>query len=327
MSKLKKPEIKKASMDSLFMLEGTDGAGLSSVSVNELVPFENHPFETYAYERLCDLAESIKANGVITPIIVRLRDDGVKEIISGHNRVKASKMVKIEEIPAVLLKDLSDEKALAYVIETNLMQRSFAEMRHTEKAAVLTLHHSKLFSQGKRTDIINELKRLENLGKESPDESETISHDEKKIRSNAEVGKQYSLSASHVSRYLRIQFLIEEFKQMLDANTLTFVPAVEISFLPEPEQRMIAECAERNGLTIGGKESKMLRAFFAQGELNGENIYKILSGNMKPKTEKKTPVVVKPDVYEKYFTEEQSPEEISDIIKQALDLWFSDPIG
>jgi ParB family chromosome partitioning protein len=158
-------------------------------------------------------------------------------------------------------------------------------------------------------------------------DKQTISHDEKKYRSNAEVGSHYSLSASHVSRYLRIQYLIGEFKQWLDDGKLGFVQAVELSFLPETEQRMVGECAERNNLSIDGKKPNTLRAFYKSGELNGENIYKILSGNLKPKPDKKAPIMVKPDVYEKYFTEGESPEEMQATIERALELWFSDPIG
>ena len=80
----------------------------------------------------------------------------VLEILAGHNRVNAAKLAGLSEVPAIILENISDEEAWIYIIETNLMQRSFADMSHSEKAAVIATQHSKLFSQGKRNDIIND---------------------------------------------------------------------------------------------------------------------------------------------------------------------------
>jgi len=84
------------------------------------------------------------------------------EILSGHNRVNAAKLARLETVPAIMLENVSDAEAWIYVVEANLMQRSFSDMPHTEKAAVIAIQHSKLFSQGKRNDILAELKTLEN---------------------------------------------------------------------------------------------------------------------------------------------------------------------
>ena len=132
-----------------------------SVATEKLTPFKGHPFRLYEGERLDDMVASIKANGVLVPIIVR-KIDATLEILAGHNRVNAAKIAGLNEVPAIVFEDVSDDDAMVYVIETNLIQRSFADMTHTEKAAVIALHHSKMFSQGKRNDIVEQLKRLEN---------------------------------------------------------------------------------------------------------------------------------------------------------------------
>jgi ParB family chromosome partitioning protein len=99
------------------------------------------------------MMESIRANGVLVPIL---------EILAGHNRINAVRIAGLSVVPAIVLENVPDDEALIYVIATNLTQRSFSDMAHSEKAAVIALQHSKLFSQGKRNDILNELKMLEN---------------------------------------------------------------------------------------------------------------------------------------------------------------------
>ena len=119
------------------------------VVIDTLTPFKGHPFHLYEGERLDDMVSSIKANGVLVPIIVRRL--GIKlEILAGHNRINAAKLAGLTEIPAIIFDNISDDDAMVYVVETNLIQRSFSEMKHSEKAAVIALHHSKMFSQGKR---------------------------------------------------------------------------------------------------------------------------------------------------------------------------------
>lgn len=132
----------------------------TEIAIDQLAPFMYHPFRLYDGERLDDMVESVRKNGVLVPIITRKVGDSY-EILSGHNRVNAAKLAGLEKVPAVILEDVPDDEAWIYVIETNLMQRSFADMAHSEKAAVIAMQHSKLFSQGKRNDILAEFKMLE----------------------------------------------------------------------------------------------------------------------------------------------------------------------
>ena len=154
-------------LDDLFQLGEhspvplAESKGQVMVPIGELQPFSGHPFSLYDGERLQDMIESIKSNGVLIPIIVRVKEN-TYEILSGHNRVNASRQAGLSEVPALVLEGISDDDAWVYVVETNTMQRSFAEMSHSEKAAVITLHHSKMFSQGKRNDILRALELLEN---------------------------------------------------------------------------------------------------------------------------------------------------------------------
>lgn len=127
--------------------------------------FRGHPFRLYEGDRLNDLVESISEHGVLNPVIIRKieRDeDGFEyEMLAGHNRQNAAAIAN-RELPCIVKENLSDEDAWIYVIETNVLQRSFSEMLPSEKAAVLALRYSKMICQGRRNDIVEELKRLEN---------------------------------------------------------------------------------------------------------------------------------------------------------------------
>ena len=139
--------------------------GIVSIPVEEIHSFHDHPFRLYEGDRLNDLVESISEHGVLNPAIIRKieRDeDGFEyEMLAGHNRQNAAAIAN-RELPCIVKENLSDEDAWIYVIETNVLQRSFSEMLPSEKAAVLALRYSKMVCQGRRNDIVEELKRLEN---------------------------------------------------------------------------------------------------------------------------------------------------------------------
>ena len=290
-----------------------------NIGLDKLTPFSGHPFRLYEGERLDDMVASVTANGVLMPIIVR-RVDTILEILAGHNRVSAAKLAGLDEIPAIVLENVSDEDAMVYVIETNLLQRSFADMTHTEKAAVITLHHSKMFSQGKRNDIIEQLKMLENPHEYRDDG--TFPPLGEKSHTVKKVGEMYSLSKNTVSRYIRIQFLIPALRNMLDDETVPFRAAVTLSFLKQDEQELIYDCMERNGLPVDMKKGDMLRQYSEKGKLNGESVYRILSGEENPKPNRTPTVKVNKTVYARYFKPNQPAKEVQEIVEKALEMYF-----
>ena len=144
----------------------------------------------------------------------------------------AAKLAGLKEIPAIVKEGLSEAEAYVYVIETNLMQRSFTDLQISEKAAVLAERYDKVMSQGKRNDILAELAQLE--GK---DADATCGHsDHKLIKARDNVGGEYGLSGSSVARLLRVNQLIPEIKTLLDAGEMQLLAAVQLSYLPETGQ-------------------------------------------------------------------------------------------
>lgn len=133
------------------------GGGVEMLDINGIRPFHDHPFHLYEGERLDDMVESIKEHGILNPVIVRKMHYGY-EMLSGHNRQNAGKLAGLTQIPAIVKENLSDADAYVYVIETNLMQRSFTDLSISEKAAVLAERYDKVLYQRKRDEIMEALK-------------------------------------------------------------------------------------------------------------------------------------------------------------------------
>ena len=130
-------------------LDFSSKQGITSIAIDKLVPYRSHRFTLYKGERLEDMIQSVSKNGVITPIIVRTMENGKYEILSGHNRAYAAGQAEIISVPAVFKTDLSDEDAEIYVVETNLLQRSFKDLKISEQAFAVGLRYNKLFDDRK----------------------------------------------------------------------------------------------------------------------------------------------------------------------------------
>ena len=203
--------------------------GIVSIPVEEIHPFHDHPFRLYEGDRLEDMVQSIREYGVLNPVIVRKAARGY-EMLAGHNRTNAAKIAGLTEVPAIVKTDLSEEDAYVYVIETNLLQRSFAELLPSEKAAVLVARYEKISSQGKRNDIRQEIEALE----------ETCGHDvHKSQKSRDGLGEEYGMTGRNIARYMRLDRLIPEFKDAVDKGTLAMVAAVDLSYLNVKMQKLI----------------------------------------------------------------------------------------
>jgi len=293
---------------------------VTSVAVEMLMPFKGHPFQLYEGERLNDLVASIKANGVLVPIIAR-KVGAIIEILAGHNRVNGAKMAELTEVPVIIVENISDEDAMVYVIETNLIQRSFADMVHSEKAAVIALHHSKMFSQGKRNDIRNQIEMLEKPHEYG--ENSTRGQVVQRFNSREITAQDYNLSSKTVARYLRINQLVTVLKSMLDKGNIAFIPAVTVSYLKEAEQLLLADYLVNRGFSVDMKKADTLRKYSEKAALNNDNINRILSGGVDHKPNRTPTVKINKELYSKYFKSNQSAKEVQCIVEKALKMYFS----
>ena len=207
---------------------------IKEIPVDMLTPYHNHKFSLYTGERLADMVESVKQNGILIPIIVQPIDNGESyEILSGHNRVNAAKIAGMNAVPAVIKEGLSEDEAELYVVMTNTNQRGFNELKISEQAAVLSMRRSKLFSEEKRNAIAEELAVLE--GKT------------KKKNMLDRTGEDYGLKKDTVARLLRVDMLIDSFKPWVDSKVLSVRAAVELSYIPIEGQEQLYNAIEDKG--------------------------------------------------------------------------------
>lgn len=312
------------------MTEFNFGAMLSQenqvkqIPLDMLVPYQNHQFTLYDGERRDDMVESIKQNGVITPIMCRPFGDKY-EILIGHNRWNCSKLAGLEYIPAIIKENLTDEEAEIYVTESNLIQRGFNDLKISEQAKVIAIHYSEMFSQGKRNDIINELRALSG-------EKDTSAPQGQKSSSREQLGEEYGLSRNTVARLIRISKLVKPLQDWVDKKTVSIRAAVELSYLDEGVQETLYKLNTFNPTPdtceiiykISEAQAKQLRAALDGAEPNHPNtrqiIVNILKGKEKKKSSEKS-IKINTDTFERYFTQ-KSAEEISDIIETALQMYF-----
>ena len=280
--------------------------GIVSIPVEEIHPFHDHPFRLYEGERLEDMVQSIREHGVLNPVIVRKAARGY-EMLAGHNRTNAAKVAGLTEVPAIVKTDLSDEDAYVYVIETNLLQRSFAELLPSEKAAVLVARYEKISSQGKRNDIWQEIEALE----------ETCGHDvHKSQKSRDGLGEEYGMTGRNIARYMRLDRLIPEFKDAVYKGTLAMVAAVDLSYLNVKMQKLIQQVAE--GKKLKPKQAVELRKMGK--DITKEAVEGVLAGKEKKKPQSVS-VKLPMELYEKYFAQMDAGA-VQEIMEKALEGYF-----
>ncbi|MDD6515196.1 MAG: ParB/RepB/Spo0J family partition protein [bacterium] len=297
--------------DAVDLLTGdAPESGVRMIAVDKIKPFHEHPFKLYQGERLDDMVESVKEHGILTPVIVRKVGPGY-EMLAGHNRQNAARIAGIKEIPAVVKEDLTDEEAWVYVVETNVMQRSFNDLSVTERIAVLATRYDKVCGTKKREEIMEELHRLNGDGGH---------HVHQQAKSRELIGQEYGMTGRNIARYVRCNQLIPAFKDMLDDGSLTMVVGVELSFLSPEEQKLLHGVMEKNCIRLKNDAAKRLRA--AAGSITEESVQTIL-GLDKPVAEVKKPVSVKlpAKVYHRYFAN-VAAKDVQGILEEALDLYF-----
>ena len=266
---------------------------IQMLSVDAVKPFHDHPFRLYEGERLKDMVESVREHGILNPVIVLQTDDGY-EMLSGHNRQNAAKAAGIKEMPAIVKKGLTEEEAYIYVIETNMIQRSFAELLPSEKAAVMAEHYERVCGNLKREEIVQELELLS--GKTISDSG---GHNGHQVKSRDIVAAEYGFSSRNAARYLRINHLVKPFKDMIDDGKLALLAAMDISYLAEDEQTMVVRIMEQTDMKLKPKAATMLRKH--SGELTEDMAAEILESTVAKKKSTVVSLKMPTDLCSKYM--------------------------
>jgi len=301
MGKQAAPQLK--GFDDLFNLDNDttkEKTVPSNIAIDRLKPFSKHPFKGYSTDKLQSLAESIKEQGVIVPILVRPIEhkDYDYEIIAGHNRVEGSKLAGNRNIPC-MIREMDDETATILMVDSNLQQRE--TILPSEKAWAYKYKLDAMKTQGKRNDLtsrqlVGKLEITDIMG-----------------QNNNESGRQ-------VQRFICLTKLIPELLEKLDERKMSFVPAVEISYLKKQEQMdlySILSREEKFGIPL--KRATLLKGISRNGVLTYEKIDKIIVKGIKDKPKSFKVPYKKVD---SYFSPDTTPKEFEDTIVKALDAWF-----
>lgn len=245
----KKEKMYLPSIDDLFTTQKTrDEADLEKVvniKLNDIDDFPEHPFKVIVNDELKDMAESIKEKGVLSPALVRQKDDGRYEMISGHRRKKASELANKDTIPCIV-RDLTDDEATIIMVDSN-MQRE--KVLPSEKAFAYKIKLDALSHQGKRTDLTSD-----QVGP-------------KLSRSNEMLSNNVGESVSNIKRYIRLTYLIPELLDYVDNSiikdkdklSIALSPAVEISYLSKEEQQSLLDYIDFNQITPSQSQAISLK--------------------------------------------------------------------
>lgn len=197
--------------------------GASEIKIDQIFPFENHPFKVLDDDRMTELVESIKLNGVLSPVIVRPDDEGTYEMISGHRRMHAAKLAGLTTIPAIV-KEMTNDEAVVLMVDANIQRE---EILPSERAFSLKMKMEAMNRQGQRTDLT--------LGRDVP----KWSHEE--------IGEEAGISGRQVKRYIRLTELVPELLDLVDEKKLGMMLAVDISFFDKEIQHWLFEYIKENG--------------------------------------------------------------------------------
>ena len=297
--------------------------GILEMDFSLMESFPNHRFKLYEGQQLDDMVDSIRQFGILLPIILWYTEDGRYIILSGHNRKNAAQLAGLTKGPVIIRENLTYEDAVLIVTETNLRQRSFADMSYSERAYCLAQHYAALKSQGKRNDLLAEIEML--LNPHDTEENSTSSEVQTKLRSDEKLGQNYGLSRDKVAKYIRISNLIEPLIFRVDSGEIAFLAAYDLSFVEdEAQQQQIADLMESDSYKMDTKKAELFHSYYKAGKLTDTAIVQIISGEKtrKPKSNKPQPVKIKPAVISKYFTAQQTQKEIEEVIDKALALYF-----
>ena len=267
------------------------------IELERLRSFENHPFKVQADSQMIELQESIKKYGILNPLIVRPRLEGVYEIISGHRRKFAAEQLGYWKVP-VIIRYMKDDEAVISMVDSNLQRERISP---SEKAFAYKMKYDIIKRKtGRRkcgqVDLYSGKKSIEVIGEECGD------------------------SPKQVQRYIKITDLIPEILEKVDDGTMGFTPAVQLSYLKKKEQRQILEAMDYTQCTPSLSQAQRMKKMSSEGKLTLEAMQDIL-GEIKQKDIER--VVFKNEQLYRFFPASYTAEQMRREILEILKLWMS----
>ena len=238
---------------------------IEEIDISLIDNFKDHPFKVLDNDDMKSLKESIKTSGVLSPVIIREKEDGRYEMLSGHRRMFACKSLGIDKIKCII-KNLSDDEATIFMVDSNLQRE---KLLPSEKAFAYKMKYDALKHQGRTSQQLDT----------------TLRQVVTKFRSDDLIGEEHGESGRQVQRYIRLTYLIPELLDMVDNSeiknkelpSIALTPAVELSYLKESEQKTLAEYIDFNLSTPSHAQAIQLRELSQKGLLAQETIDNIMN--------------------------------------------------
>lgn len=267
------------------------------IKLSELHAFKNHPFQVRNDEEMKAMVSSVRDKGVTQPAIVRPREDGGYEIVSGHRRQKASELAGFLDMPCIV-RDLTDEQAITQMVEDNTNQRE--NILPSERAKALKMQLEAIKHQGAKEATSGQL---------DPKDAGR--------RSNEIVAERNKMTVKQVQRYIKLNDLVPDLQKMMDAGQIKFTPAVELAYIKPQNQRYIAVAIEGQQSAPSLSQAQRMRELDQKGVLNGD----VIDGIMMEDKKEVDKVILTGAELGKYFGKETTPREMKDQIIKLLDDW------
>ena len=268
---------------------------IQEIPIHLIDDFPGHPFQIRMDEDMDQLVESIRQNGVITPVTLRPKPGGRYELVSGHRRKKACELAGLKTIKAEV-KNLSREEAIIFMVDSNLQR---TRILPSEKAFSYKMRLEAMNHQGRRYDI-------------------TLSPMRTKLRSDEELAHKTGDSRNHMQRYIRLTYLLPELLDMVDEGRIAFRPAVEISYLTKNEQKDLLETIRYEDATPSLAQAIKMKEFSQAGKLNADVILSIMC---EKKPNQKEKYVLKAEKLKPYLPQNITPQQTEDYILKALEYY------
>lgn len=225
------------------------------IKLSELHPFKNHPFQVRDDDEMRAMVESVKDKGITNAAVVRPREGGGYEMVSGHRRMKASELAGFADMPCIV-RNLTDEQAITQMVEDNTTQRE--SILPSERAKALKMQLEAIKRQGARGDLATS-------GQNGPKL-------ENGQRSNQIVADRNKMAVKQVQRYIKLNDLVPDLMKMVDAKKIAFTPAVELSYIKPKNQRYIAIAIEGQQSAPSLSQAQRMRELDQKNMLNGDVI-------------------------------------------------------
>ena len=267
------------------------------IKLSELHAFKNHPFQVRNDEEMKAMVSSVRDKGVTQPAIVRPREDGGYEIVSGHRRQKASELAGFVDMPCIV-RNLTDEQAITQMVEDNTNQRE--NILPSERAKALKMQLEAIKHQGAKEATSGQLDQKD-AGR----------------RSNEIVAERNKMTVKQVQRYIKLNDLVPDLQKMMDAGQIKFTPAVELAYIKPKNQRYIAVAIEGQQSAPSLSQAQRMRELDQKGVLNGD----VIDGIMMEDKKEVDKVILTGAELGKYFGKETTPREMKDQIIKLLDDW------